>query len=126
MPGGGADVVLQLERDFMTERHYIVPLSVGSDFILEMLPRIGVSESSITAAARDNLAAHGLVADIGRNRYRLQNLHVRGQEVPEIVVVVEDLDPDFAFDGILGYNFFRNFSGASYEPASRRFILVDP
>src|SRR5829696_3025258 len=110
----------------MTERHYIVPLSIGPDFILEMLPRIGVSESCITASARDNLAARGLLAHVGRNRYHLQNLHVRGQEVPDILVQVEELAPDFAFDGILGYDFFRNFSGASCEPGSRRFILVDP
>lgn len=86
-------------------RWLIVPLSVGQDHILEMLPSLFAARSTINRRALDDLLGKGLVTP-GGPIVLLRDVRIVGQSVPDLTVHVGAAANLLRVDGILGLDFF--------------------
>ncbi len=77
MPGAESEISVQLLRD-RDNPWYILPLSVGLDLVLWMVPN-PASRTAISRRVRDMLLGTPLLDDIGGNRYVLRYLAIEGQ-----------------------------------------------
>ena len=78
MPGGRDEISIQLTLD-SNGQWRIVPLSIGPDIVLEMLPNPSSAESSISRDIRNRLRTTPYLESLGRNRYLLRELARQGQ-----------------------------------------------
>ena len=124
MPDDAGEVIIQLLPD-SSGRWQVVPLSVGEDVVLEMLPNPGSSESSISRRTRDRLLNTPHLVYLGQNGYILRDLAVEGQILSDLEVRVHAGPALLGVDGILGYSFFRKFVAVLWEPRSNRLRLFD-
>ena len=123
MPDASADVVVQLVLD-RQNRWFIVPVSVGPDYLLEMLPNPTSARSLISARAREQLVSRGLLSPDTSSLHCLRDLKIQGQDVPDLMVRVARLAPLRELDGILGQDFFEQYREVRYDPRARRLTLL--
>ena len=103
----------------------IVPLSVGQDVVLEMLPNLLSARSVIGQPALDDLRRWNLAAADARGLV-LRDLRIVGQPVPDLAVRVGPAPSLLAVDGVLGFDFFAKFGRVILATATLTLSLVDP
>ena len=125
MPEGeGISFRLRFGIDDPEERRWlVVPLSLGPDHILEMLPNLFAARSTISQRALDELRSNGLIAS-GDSPFVLRDLRIVGQPVPDVAVHVGTAASILRVDGILGYDFVQQFSRIIFETRTRWVTLV--
>ena len=99
-----------------------VPLSVGQDYVLEMLPNPFSPRSTISRRALGDLRARGLIAE-GRPPVLLRDLRIVGQRVPDVTARVGAAPSLLRVDGILGFDFFEQFRRIIFDTQTRWIIL---
>src|SRR5205809_517155 len=120
MPEPGDEITCHLTfRDGDSEARGwpVIPLRVGGDHILAMVPNPLASTSVISPATFERLVAHGLVSsgihDI-RTRAKscvLRHLSIEGQLVPDLEVRIRKHASFLRANGYLGQDFlFGNFT----------------
>ena len=125
MPGAGDEISVQLEWDF-SGRWLIVPLSVGQDVVLQMLPNPLLSRSLISEEARDDLIRRSVLPPSVLRRCRLTDLRIKSQMVRDLSVFVVPPAQTFGVDGLLGRDFFAQFIDVRWDVRGNRLTLVDP
>lgn len=126
MPGSG-DIAFRLQYgldDPNEERWPIVPLSVGQDLILEMLPNLLAPRSSIGRNALADLRRRSLLPPTSEAPFALRDLRIPGQPVPDVEVRVGPAARFLQVDGVLGFDFFAKFSKIILEVDTRWLTLV--
>ena len=119
------EISFDLELD-SHHRHFIIPLSVGLDAVLEMLPLPQQRRSAISRRALERVTEQALIRPISAGTHALRDLRIKGHEVPELQVRVSGA-PDIAeVDGVLGLDFFANFTDVRWTPGINTVILVLP
>lgn len=107
------------------ERWPVVPLAVGQDVVLEMLPNLLSTRSIISRRTLEDLRQRGLVEG-DASRFLLSDLRTIGQPVPSVVVRVGPTASMLGVDGILGFDFFGTFGRIMLETRTLLVTLVDP
>ena len=123
MPGSGHEITFRLEPD-RNNRQLIIPLSVGQDIVLDMLP-VPQATSVISRRALQMLIAGGQIGGDGPS-YVLSNLRIKGQAIPDLTVRVSAGPAMLGVDGIIGESFFSQFASVTWVPGSRLLTLVTP
>lgn len=100
-----------------------VPLSVGQDVVLEMLPNPFSPRSTLSRHTLDDLINRRLVEPEGPS-FLLRDLRIIGQRVPDVTVGVGAAAGFLRIDGILGFDLFERFQRVVFEPATRQLTLV--
>ncbi len=128
MPAGAGDLSFYLQPGFGDpdgERPLFVRLSVGQDVVLEMIPNPTVLRSSLSRQALRDLRTRG-VLEGGGPTFVLRDLRISGQPVADLTVRVGAAATLLRVDGILGFDFFLQFSAVVLEPRTLRVTLIDP
>ena len=125
MPGDGGEITVQLILD-SSGRWHILPLAVGDDVLLEMIPNPGFPRSVINQRVRDDLVARGVVIAESRRALTLRDLRIEGHPIPDVTVRVAPITRILGVDGILGFDFFEHYAGVYFDTRSRRLTLFDP
>ena len=115
MPNEDGEILVRLQHD-TSGRWQIVPLSVGPDIVIEMLPNPSSAQSSISRATRERLQTTPFLEWIAAGRYHLHELAVQGQRLSDLEVRVSAGPALLGLDGILGRNFFSRFGMITWEP----------
>jgi hypothetical protein len=105
-------------------RHLIIPLSVGLDFALEMLPLPQERFSAISPRAIESLQAKKLLLEIRPGSYFLEDLRIKGEPVADLEVRISGAPAIAGVEGVLGRDFFAQFADVRWDPGSNRITLV--
>jgi len=93
---------------------------------LELLPLPQQRRSVISRRALARVTEQALIRPISAGIYALHDLRIKGHEVPELQVRVSGA-PDIAeVDGVLGLDFFANFTDVRWTPGTNTVVLVLP
>lgn len=123
MAAGDGEISIRLVTD-QTNRWRIVPLSVGQDLVLEMIPNPGFPHSVISRTARDALLKRGLVSASRTRLYLLKDLRIEGVPISELEVRVSLAPQVLGLDGMLGMNFFEPYAEIRWDVRAHQLILV--
>ncbi len=108
--------------DVEGRRLIIVLLHVGQDYGLEMMPNPFAARSTISRVALENMQRQGLLPAGVSDKLVLRNLRLAGQLVPDLAVSVGSAATLLRVDGILGFDFFRNFGEIRLN--TRTFVMT--
>jgi hypothetical protein len=125
VPGDAGEITVQLTLD-SSGRWHILPVAVGEDVVVEMIPNPGFPRSVISQRVRNDLVARGVVATETRRALTLRDLRIEGYPIPDITVRVAPITRILGVDGILGFDFFENYTGLYFDVRARRLTLIDP
>lgn len=105
------------------ERWPLVPLAVGPDIVLEMLPNLLSPRSSVSRQVLDDRRWRGMISG-HEPPFLLPDLRIVGQSVPSVAVRVGTSVRLLGADGMLGFDFFGQFERVVLEPLTLRGTLV--
>ena len=125
MPDGTDDISLDLDFGF-NRRWYVIPLTVGQDYALEMVPNPIFPRSIVSRRAFEELRARELLQPVSGRRYRMSGLRIAGYPVADLDVRVGPTAAILGVDGLLGLDFFTQFSAIHLDLRSWRLTLIDP
>jgi hypothetical protein len=113
-------ITFELEPSFdsTNESHpiLVIPLAVGLDFALDMLPYPTARNSVLSRDVfRDAVAKFGEAARIERG-LRLSDLRIVGQPIPDLIVTPSLAPSRLNVDGFLGLDFFSQFDLVEWQP----------
>ncbi|HEY8836564.1 MAG TPA: hypothetical protein VIO16_02575 [Dehalococcoidia bacterium] len=112
MNSGGNELVLQTQRH--RDGYIIIPCDVP-DFNFDLVLHTGRPLSYLSVATYEGLSRAGAIDHIGRGIYRIQQLSMSEQRVPDLLVRVSAGPGILGFDGLLGLQFLQRFSRVCAE-----------
>lgn len=125
MPGSEVSFRLRYSLSDPSQRGWLfVPLSVGQDYVLEMLPNPFSPRSSLSRRAMEDIAVRSLTSPATASV--LHDLRILGQPVPDVHVRVGAAANLLRVDGILGFDFFGQFERIIFDPPTRQLTLIRP
>lgn len=117
------EFTFRLEEDF-SGRFWTIPLSVGQDIVIDLLPLPGRSASALSRKMTSTLLGTPHLRQLERNRYLMTNLNIKGNRVADLVIEASAGPSLIGVDGILGDNFFRQFASIRWDPHSNLITVV--
>jgi len=125
VPGASSDLTVELARSD-DNRWFVIRLAVGDDVVLNMVPNPGFPRSVVSRRVWDDLVARGMLAASEGRTVVLRDLRIEQQRSPDLPVRVSPLTRILGVDGILGFDFFENYTGVYFDIRARRLTLIDP
>lgn len=129
MPGGLADLKIQLQPDPPDNLWFAVPLAVGDDVVFQAILNPGLPHSLISVLACQDVRSRGadLIEHVSANVYVLRRLKIQGQDVPDIEIrVSRAIAGLIGVDCILGFDFLQKFDEIHFFTRTLQAVLVDP
>jgi len=102
----------------------VVTIQVGLDFGLEFLPALTQRRSTIGRSTRAEMLARGEIEPASRSPFRLRHLSIDSQPIPDVEVRVSPFPDLIKVDGMLGADFFRNYSHVNWDPDTNLVTLI--
>ena len=128
VPEGDPVISFRLQfslNDPQQRRWPLVPLSVGPDIVLDMLPNLLASRSAISRRSLADMRGRGLIAG-DEPPIVLRELRIVGQPVPDVAVRVGSAPNLLDVDGFLGFDLVAKCSRIVFEPETLTMTLIDP
>jgi hypothetical protein len=95
--------------------------------VWDMLPSPLIPRSCISQQAlRDLTAIMGPPESAGDGAILLRNLRIMGQDIPDMAVRESSSPTRLHVDGLLGFDFFQQFSEIIWQPIEQQVTLVLP
>ena len=121
MPSDASELIVQ------TETHprgwILVPIRVGRLLKFNFVLNTGFLVSAMSRGTRDTASAFGYLEHEGGRIYRLQELTLAGQLIPDLRVHLGPAAGILGVEGILGLNFLQQFGEIRFDVSSRRLTL---
>jgi hypothetical protein len=102
----------------------MVPVEVGGDVVLEMVLSTYAPLSYVKDDIVDALVRLGFAEFDGNNRYRLQNVSIHRQSLPDLSVRARPTRIGDV-DGALGLDFMNRFTDIHYHVPSLQLTLTE-
>jgi hypothetical protein len=103
-------VTYRFRLDFDRRRWWLtLPLEVGGAITFDLVLDTGSPLSGISERVRDALLGTPYLGHLGAGRYRLRDLQIRGQPMPDLEVGISRRATEVGVDGVLGLAFFAQF-----------------
>jgi hypothetical protein len=119
---GEADVIATQTRTHQ-RGWLIVTFTVGALSALDCVVNPGYPVSAISLGTRDVLGALGHLEHTGGRLYRLLDLSLEGQALPNLHVRSSPAVDLLGVEGVIGLNFFRQFREVCFHVPSGRLTL---
>ena len=118
----GREIIAQLYFS-RAQRWLVVDIGVGNDVVLSMIVNPGHPASAISPLALDDLSSRGSVSRDSAGRYHLRDVSIEGRELPDVYALLYPAVGRLRVDGILGFDFARNFTDVCLVVPSLRLTL---
>jgi hypothetical protein len=103
-----------------------LPLQPGAFLSFEPILNTGRPRSVISPNTERSLSALGLLEPIGARQYRIPGLHVDGDRLPDMIVRASAGPALLGLDGMLGWDYLRQFDEVRIEPRTLRVTFAVP
>ena len=110
--------------DTAGEGPLVVTIQIGLDYTLDFLPALNHPRSTISRAIQMELRMLGIIDLTATPPFRLRDLRIESQRVPDIDVTVSAAPSLLKVHGMLGADFFRNYSQVIWDPATNVVTLI--
>lgn len=124
MPGGE----LSVRARFHQSRRWItVPASIADLQAVYLVLDTGSPVSALSARMSHEVAARGLLhATSNPTRFRLANLTIAGEAIPDLAVAILPRLDRLEIDGLLGLDFLLDFNRIVFDVRTFDLVLEDP